>query len=236
MREVLAARTAALVQPRLRLGPGAIADAHVRLELTLRGDDVVATRVGSICPPGAPASLGGAISGYERLVATSPTPTKDRARLRLAIEEGLTAAARARCIMSFTPDPDRTARIASAVKAVEVRTGHPVAVRQAFPVTFADAAGAPITTSPLYHIADTTIARLTALGVEGVRPGATTIEVRTAAWDAQGRPSGGRAAHRVPLHAANRPLPPTPEPSLSSPCVPSSFVCGMTIPPGAAPS
>lgn len=205
VREVLATRASGLVQPRPRLGVGALADAHVRLELTLRGDDLMATRVATVCPPGAPASLGGAISGFERVVTAGTMPTNDRGRLRLAIEEGLTAAAGARCTMSLPADPDRAARIVSSVAAVDVRIGHPVAVRQAFPVSFADAGGAPLTGAPLYHIADTTIARLTALGIEAVRPGTTTIEVRAAIWDAKGRPSGGRAVHRVPLVAQGDP-------------------------------
>lgn len=62
-----------------------------------------------------------------------------------------------------------------------------------------------VTTAPYYRIADTSIARLTALGVEAVRPGTTTIEARATTWDAHGRPSGGAAVLRIPLRVRGAP-------------------------------
>lgn len=202
IRESLRERAPTLLQAR---APGGflaqgLAGPHTRLDATLERDGRVTMRVTLICPP-RPWRHFGPPRGHEQLVHLSSASIGQPPSIPDAFNHAVVAAARAACPDDLGAFPDLASRVTSTVTEVRVAMGQPQALHMAFPLVFyregydGPTAGIPAS----YRIADTTIARLTTLGIEGLRPGATTIEARAWTRSVTGVEGGGAAVVTVPL-------------------------------------
>lgn len=152
---------------------------HTSLTLNERNQDLE-IQVHRICPPLHSLATQRGINGHEQLVHRTMLPGMRELRQQL-IDEALSVAARSFCLdIDTLTTPDVTDQITTQHRELQVTLGDPINLHQTLQPRFVGH-GPPsdsLLRAPTYAVQDTSIARLTAFGLEGVRPGSTTLEIR----------------------------------------------------------
>ena len=170
---------------------------HAWLDLRVSGELVFA-ELRLVCPPAYSMAAAAGMVGYEQLV-TSRGTLHEGPVLQPFVAELLTDAAGRHC-----PDPaalylpDMTTRITTRANTIELSVGEPIDVHEALTPRLSGTGRASdsLFLLPVYAIRDTTVATLTAFGLEARRRGTTELEVRQRTYIA-GDPGTGQAVARV---------------------------------------
>lgn len=170
---------------------------HTWLDLRLSGTTVFA-ELRLVCPPAHSMAASAGMVGYEQLVSSRGALHEGRA-LQPFVAELLTDAARRRC-----PDPaalhlpDLTTRITTRTNTLELTLGDPMDIHAALAPRLIGPGPASDSSFllPIYTIQDTTVAALTAFGLEARRRGTTELEIRQRTYTA-GVPGSGTAVATV---------------------------------------
>ncbi len=177
VRDVLRARRAAVVQVRERTMndfPSLPGD-HARLALVL-SEDMVEVRLTIHCPPQGAERVGDVALGYDKLSRVAGTTGESLAD---ELHYSLSRVAGERCVSADDwYIPDRATAVRFTDDEVMVRLGDPIPVRDVQVSVTSPQPKDSLFLFPSLRVADTTIARITALGIEGQRTGITVLEAR----------------------------------------------------------